>query len=63
MERPSYIWRLRTRSLELGGRTRVMGILNITPDSFSDGGKFFSRDQAVAHALEMLDQGADLLDV
>jgi dihydropteroate synthase len=63
MERPSYIWRLRTCLLELGGRTRVMGILNITPDSFSDGGKFFSRDQAVAHALDMLDQGADLLDV
>jgi dihydropteroate synthase len=40
-----------------------MGILNVTPDSFSDGGKFLSRDQAVAHALQMLDDGADLLDV
>jgi dihydropteroate synthase len=40
-----------------------MGILNVTPDSFSDGGKFFSREQAVAHALEMLDEGADMLDV
>jgi dihydropteroate synthase len=63
MVRPAYNWRLRTRSLELGPRTLVMGILNITPDSFSDGGKFFSRDQAVAHALAMLDEGADLLDV
>ncbi len=40
-----------------------MGILNITPDSFSDGGKFFSRDQAVARALRMLDEGADILDI
>jgi dihydropteroate synthase len=40
-----------------------MGILNVTPDSFSDGGRFMARDQAVAHALQMLDDGADLLDV
>jgi len=40
-----------------------MGILNITPDSFSDGGKFLARDRAVAHALKMLDDGADLLDI
>lgn len=63
MNRPFYIWQLRTRSLELGRRTLVMGILNVTPDSFSDGGKFFSREQAVAHALEMLEEGADLLDI
>src|SRR5579862_6804081 len=62
-KRPSFEWRLRTRSLELGRRTLVMGILNVTPDSFSDGGKFMARDQAVAHALKMLDDGADLLDV
>ena len=63
MERPSYLWRLRTRALELGDRTLVMGILNVTPDSFSDGGKFLARDRAVAHALKMLDDGADLLDI
>jgi dihydropteroate synthase len=63
MDRPAYNWRLRTRSLALGPRTLVMGILNITPDSFSDGGRFFSPDQAVAHALTMLEEGADLLDV
>jgi dihydropteroate synthase len=40
-----------------------MGILNVTPDSFSDGGKFLSRDHAVAHALKMLDDGADLIDI
>jgi dihydropteroate synthase len=61
--RSSYPWRLRTRSLELGQRTLVMGILNITPDSFSDGGRFMSLDRAVAHALTMLDDGADLLDI
>jgi dihydropteroate synthase len=61
--RPLYTWRLRTRSLELGARTLVMGVLNATPDSFSDGGKFFSRDRAVRHALEMLDAGADIVDV
>ncbi len=63
MERPSFNWRLRTRTLELGPRTLVMGILNVTPDSFSDGGKFLARDRAVAHALKMLDDGADLLDI
>ena len=62
-KRPSFIWRLRTRELELGPRTLVMGILNVTPDSFSDGGKFLARDHAVAHALKMLDDGADLLDI
>jgi len=63
MERPGFLWRLRTRALELGTRTLVMGILNVTPDSFSDGGKFLARDHAVAHALKMLDDGADLLDI
>ena len=63
MQRPAFPWRLRTRTLELGPRTLVMGILNVTPDSFSDGGRFLERDHAVAHALKMLDDGADLLDV
>jgi dihydropteroate synthase len=63
MQRPGFQWRLRSRTVELGGRTLVMGILNVTPDSFSDGGKFLARDHAVAHALKMLDDGADLLDI
>jgi dihydropteroate synthase len=63
MVRPSYRWRLRSRELELGPRTLVMGILNVTPDSFSDGGKFLTRDHAVGHALQMLDEGADLIDI
>lgn len=50
------------RPLDLG-RVAVMGILNLTPDSFSDGGLFMSRDQAVSHALKMADEGADIIDV
>ena len=50
-------------ALPLGNHTYIMGILNVTPDSFSDGGRFFSSDLAVAHALEMQAQGADLIDV
>lgn len=65
--RPRYDWRLRTRSLALGQRTLVMGILNVTPDSFSDGGHFYNAasapERAVAHALQMLDHGADLIDL
>ncbi len=49
--------------LELGRRTLVMGILNVTPDSFSDGGRFLSPDQAIKHAEAMAAQGADLIDV
>ena len=44
-------------------RTTVMGIVNVTPDSFSDGGRYFDPDQAVAHALSMQDEGADIIDI
>ena len=56
-------WKLRTRSLELGRRTIVMGVINITPDSFSDGGNFLNPDAAIAHALRLLGEGADILDL
>jgi dihydropteroate synthase len=56
-------WRLRTRTLELGRRTLVCGVVNITPDSFSDGGLYLAPDQAVAHALRLIDEGADILDL
>ncbi len=52
-----------SHSLELGRRTLIMGILNITPDSFSDGGKFFDPDIAVAHGEELVSEGADILDI
>jgi dihydropteroate synthase len=61
--RVGFDWRLRRRSLALGERTLLMGILNVTPDSFSDGGEWLDGDAAVRHALEMLDHGADLIDI
>ncbi len=51
------------RTLPIGERTLVMGILNVTPDSFSDGGDFFSLDAALAHADQMIAEGADIIDV
>src|SRR3979409_2658558 len=51
------------RTLPIGGRTLVMGVLNVTPDSFSDGGEFFSLDNALAHAEQMIAEGADIIDV
>src|ERR1700745_575440 len=56
-------WQLRTRLLDLPRRPLVMGILNVTPDSFSDGGQFFDPGVAIAHAREMAEQGADILDI
>lgn len=51
------------RVLDLGGRTHIMGILNVTPDSFSDGGRFSDLDRAVVHAREMVSAGADIVDI
>jgi dihydropteroate synthase len=56
-------WRLRSRQLTLGARTLVMGVVNITSDSFSDGGLYLDPARAVEHALRLLDEGADLLDL
>ena len=54
---------LRERVLPLGAKVHLMGVLNVTPDSFSDGGRYFAPDLAVEHALAMVEQGADLLDI
>src|SRR5688572_630035 len=56
-------WRIRTRTLSFGKRPLVMGIVNVTPDSFSDGGQFFDANRAIEHGLRLADEGADLLDV
>lgn len=56
-------WRLRTTTISLGPMPRLMGILNVTPDSFSDGGRFFSCESAVKQARQLLADGADILDV
>jgi dihydropteroate synthase len=61
--RPVFTWNLGSRSLELGKRTLVMGVVNVTPDSFSDGGEHLTADAAVAHALKLLDEGADIIDI
>jgi dihydropteroate synthase len=57
------VWRVGERAFDCSERTLVMGILNVTPDSFSDGGRFLDRAAAVAHATRMVDDGADILDV
>jgi len=61
--RSVFYWNLGSRSLELGKRTLIMGIINVTPDSFSDGGKFQDPAAAIAHAEKLLAQGADILDI
>jgi dihydropteroate synthase len=61
--RPGFEWKLRTRTLALGSATRIMGILNVTPDSFSDGGRLHSVEQAIEAALAMFADGAAVVDV
>jgi dihydropteroate synthase len=56
-------WQLRTRRLEFGNLPLLMGIVNVTPDSFSDGGQFRSADAAIAQALLLETEGADILDI
>src|SRR5712692_5339018 len=58
-----FVWKLKTRELKLGERTFIMGVLNVTPDSFSDGGKYMDPDRAFARAIELEEQGADIIDV
>ena len=61
--RPVFEWSLGSRSLQLGKRTLVMGVINVTPDSFSDAGLHFDRDCAVEYGLRLLRDGADIVDV
>ncbi len=61
--RAVFQWSLGTRTLELGKRTLIMGIVNVTPDSFSDGGLYLDSGKAADHALQLLDEGADIIDV
>jgi len=57
------IWKARHRTLDLSRSAKIVGILNVTPDSFSDGGQFFSLEAAVAHARELVAEGAEIIDV
>ena len=61
--RKHYSWKLPRTTLELGERTLVMGILNVTPDSFSDGGLFTDPQKAATRALAIQSEGADILDI
>jgi dihydropteroate synthase len=63
MNRKICYWKLRRSELQLGERTLIMGILNVTPDSFSDGGRFNDPDRAYARALELEEEGADIIDI
>jgi dihydropteroate synthase len=61
--RPVFDWNLGSRSLALGRRTLIMGVVNVTPDSFSEGGLYFDRDRAIEHSLRLLEDGADIVDI
>ena len=61
--RAIFHWNLGSRTIELGRRTLIMGVVNVTPDSFSDGGFYFDAEKAVAHAEQLLAAGATLIDV
>lgn len=61
--RPRLLWKLKEREFALGERTLIMGVLNVTPDSFSDGGRYLDPDRAYARALELEEEGADIIDI
>ena len=63
MARKRFEWKLRDQTLILGERTLLVGVLNVTPDSFSDGGKYLDPDRAFARAIEIEEEGADILDI
>jgi dihydropteroate synthase len=63
MIRKRFEWKLRDRTLILGERTLLVGVLNVTPDSFSDGGQYFDPDRAFARAIEIEEEGADIIDI
>jgi dihydropteroate synthase len=61
--RTVFEWQIGSRTLQLGKRTLIMGVVNVTPDSFSDGGAHFDREKAVEYAFKLLQDGADILDI
>jgi dihydropteroate synthase len=61
--RPIFQWNIGSRVLELGRRTLIMGVVNVTPDSFSDGGLYLDAEMAVVRAEQLLDDGASIIDV
>ena len=63
MARKHFEWKVRGRQIQLGERTLILGVLNVTPDSFSDGGKYQDPDRAFARAIELEEEGADIIDI
>jgi len=63
MARKHFEWKVRDKLIQLGERTLIVGVLNVTPDSFSDGGKFADPDRAFARAVELEEEGADIIDI
>lgn len=63
MTRKHFEWKVRGKQFQLGERTLIMGVLNVTPDSFSDGGKYEDPDRAFARAIELEEEGADIIDI
>ena len=63
MTRTRSNWKVRDHVLTIGERTLIMGVVNVTPDSFSDGGRFLDPDAAAAHAMLLEQQGADIIDI
>jgi len=61
--RPVFDWNIGSRTVQLGKRTLIMGVVNVTPDSFSDGGKFLDPERSVEHALQLIQDGADIIDI
>ena len=61
--RKLFYWKLKNREITLGERTAIMAVLNVTPDSFSDGGRYSEPDRAFARAIELEEQGADIIDI
>jgi len=61
--RPVFEWQIGSRSLQLGKRTLIMGIVNVTPDSFSDGGDYLDPQNALIKALHLIDEGAEIIDI
>jgi len=63
MARKHFEWKVRDKVIQLGERTLIVGVLNVTPDSFSDGGKYADPDRAFARAVELEEEGADIIDI
>ena len=57
------LWKIAGQTLDLSGRSLIMGVLNVTPDSFSDGGEFFTTDKAIKQGQRMAAEGAQIIDV